>query len=380
MRAAALVIALSCAPAWADVRADRRDDAPADAVRVGAAIGAGGQGRASYGALELGVDVAWRGVRIGLGARGVWEDGVFRRRDWARAIDAVTLLRHLEARTEHVALAAGALAPAQLAHVADGYRQTLDDRLRTGVRGAVTTAHVQLGLEVDDVLAPVLVGGALAWQLAPPWGLHAGAAVDPTADGGARSALELGGSRRWDTPGRRLEAGAALVAEPRDGLGVLGFGSATLERGHARWTARADVRAGNGTNGAAFGPLHRVERVALLDQARAGVGGGLALSVAAPAGSLGAGVRARPGLGALVTLAGAAPMGRGVAAGGWIAASRDAAAGAAELRVAWARRPGLGALFSVLQVARMYATETNVMAPATSPSWSLTAWFGATTE
>ena len=42
-----------------------------DGLRVGAAVGAGGQGSATYGALELQLDALWRGVRLGLGARGL---------------------------------------------------------------------------------------------------------------------------------------------------------------------------------------------------------------------------------------------------------------------------------------------------------------------
>lgn len=379
MRVAAGLFALCCAATTA-LADDGETDRARDGVRVGAALGAGGQGTATYGALELGIDVLWRDVRVGLGARGVWLDGAFRRADWSRGVDAVRVLRHLEARTEHLALAAGALAPSQLGHVADGYRAALDDRLRTGFRGAVTTERLQLGLEIDDVLDPALVGGAARWQLDGPWALHAAAAVDPGLDPdvdlgagaiAARSALELGGSRFWEGTRRRIELGAALVGEPTDGVGVVGFGRADLEHAGARYTGVVELRAGTGTTGAAFGPLHRLERRGLLDDARTGVGAAVSLGVAAPAGWITASVRARPGLGPLVAASAGAPAGRYLQAAGWIAASRDAAAGAAELRVAWARR-----LSSALQVARMYATDE--MQPA--PVWSLTAWFGATTD
>ena len=64
-------------------------------------------------------------------------------------------------------------------------------------------------------------------------------------------------------------------------------------------------------------------------------------------------------------------MGRWLQVGAWAAASARAAAGAGELRVAWERR-----LFSALQVARMY--DTGTMQPAAQ--WSVTAWFGATSD
>ena len=64
-------------------------------------------------------------------------------------------------------------------------------------------------------------------------------------------------------------------------------------------------------------------------------------------------------------------MGRWVQAGLWAAASRSDAAGAAELRVAWAQR-----FSSALQLARFY--RFDAMDPA--PLWSVTAWFGASSD
>jgi hypothetical protein len=84
----------------------------------------------------------------------------------------------------------------------------------------------------------------------------------------------------------------------------------------------------------------------------------------------------RPGLGGLGTASAGAPMGRWIQAGGWIAASPRALAGAAELRVAWARR-----MFSALQLARMYGSSPSTndeMAPP-GDAWSATVWFGAAT-
>jgi hypothetical protein len=363
--------------------------AEGDAIRAGAAVGAGGQGTATYGALELQLDALWRGVRLGLGARGVWDDGVFRRRDWARPADAVTIVRQLEAQLvldtdrdgrtiSRIAIAAGGLAPARIARVVDGHRATLDDRLRTGARGALSTPALELGLEIDDVIDPALIGGSASWRLASPWGLHAAAAVDPRAPdaGGVGthvvSALELGVAHRWDALSRRLELGGSLVGEPNEGVTAVGFGSLAIERDETRWTASADLRGGNGTSGALFGPLYRLERRGLIERAHGGLGGGIALGVAAPAFSLSIGGRVRPGLPILGTVAIAVPMSSWVQAGGWIAASRTATAGAAEVRLAWARR-----LSSALQLARMYESDSP-MAPAAT--WSVTAWFGASTD
>jgi hypothetical protein len=64
-------------------------------------------------------------------------------------------------------------------------------------------------------------------------------------------------------------------------------------------------------------------------------------------------------------------MGRYVQAGAWAAVSRTDAAGAAELRVVWAKR-----LFSALQAARFYRLDDAMPAPV----WSLTAWFGVAAD
>ncbi len=355
-----------------------------DGVRIGAAVGAGAQGAATYGALELQLDGLWRGVRIGLGARGVWEGGVFRQRDWSRAAAVVTIVRLFEAQhvfapdrdgrtISRIAIAAGGLAPARIAHVADGHRATLDDRPRTGVRTALNTPSLELGLEIDDVIDPAMIGAGGAWQLTTPWGVHAAAAVDPAlGETRVTSAIEVGVARRWDAVQRRVQLGASIVGEPNDGITAVGFGSLAVEHDEARWTASADVRGGNGTSGAVFGPLYRLERLGLIDRAHGGIAGGIALGVSVPAFSLSLGGRARPGLGALGTVAIAAPLSSWIQAGGWLAASRAATAGAAEVRVAWARR-----LSSALQVARMYQTDSPMQPAAT---WSVTAWFAASTE
>jgi hypothetical protein len=382
---AALAAGLTALPTWG--RAE---------VSLGAAIGAGAQGTATYGALELRLDAAWPGagedggaprLRLGLGARGVWDDAVFRRTEWARPADAIAIVRELEARHEvgdtTFALAAGRLAPARVGRLADGYRATLDDRWRTGVRAAVragapeTGTTLDVGAEVDDVLDPALVAAGVHWQMAAPWGMHAAIAADPAH----ATALEAGVHRRVEADHARAEAGVSVVAELGLGASVVAFGSAAAERYGARWTARADVRAGSGSTGALFGPLYRVERLTpeLLERARggelSGAGAGLAIGVAAPAGALELGMRARPGLGPLLVAGGAAPMGRWVQAGLWTAAARTGGAGAAELRVAWARR-----LYSAFQAARIYRLDAVDAMTGPEAVWSVTAWFGATSD
>lgn len=361
--------------------------AHADDVVASASVGAGGQGAATYGALDLALTAFVPHVRIGLGARAVWDDGVFRRSDWSRAADAVTVIRDVEASYGPVALAAGRLAPAHIAHLADGYRAALDDRWRTGARLALATtddsggAVVTAGAEVDDVLDPALLAAHARWQLAPVWAIHAAVAEDPThaiapgAMGAARTthitAGELGLAHTTRTDDAQLDIGAALAFDA--GPAALAFSTATLERGDARYTLRADLRAGE--TASPFGPLYRIERTRAL-VGHTGLGAGLALAAAAPTGTVELQLRERPGLGGLAAVAAAAPMSRALQAAAWAAVSRSDAAGAAELRIAWARN-----LFSALQAARFYRLDEAMPAGAAPAAvWSLTAWFGATTE
>ncbi|MDQ3301355.1 MAG: hypothetical protein M3619_32635, partial [Myxococcota bacterium] len=273
----------------------------------------------------------------------------------------------------------GRLAPAQLAHVADGHRAVIDDRPRTGARAALASRSFAAGLEIDDVLEPSLVGGALAWQLAPPWGVVAAAAIDPGAASESRprpgaattlAAIEIAVARRWEHTRARTDVGVGLVGEPALGTSAVAFAATTLERAGARWSARGELRGGTGTVGAAFGPLHRYERTRHTGDG--GFGGALALGVAGTPGWLELGVRARPDLGMLATASAGAPMGRWLQAGGWLATSRDATAGAAELRVAWARR-----MSSALELARMI-TVTDEMEPVVA--WSASVWFGIASD
>jgi hypothetical protein len=358
-----LVLAVAVVLATKPVQAD-------DAAGVAAAVGAGAQGDASYAAVELRFDARWRAVELGLAARGVWIDGVFRQRDWAGAVDAVTILRHFEASTEHLAIAAGGLAPSQIAHVADGYRAALDDQPRTGVRGAATGESTALGLEIDDVLDPALIGGGFGWQVTDAWGLRSAGAVDPTNSRGTTSAFELAIARRWDGERLRIETGGGGFVEPRLGLSAITFATLTMDRVGARWSATTELRAGTGSHGGMFGPLHRIERSSFRDHNGAAVAAGGSLGVASRIGWLSAGARTRGGLGGLVMASAGMPIVSWMQAAGWAAATRREAAGAAELRVVWS-----GRFHSALQLARMYTVDE--MGPV--PRWSATIWFGAST-
>ncbi|HSD89376.1 MAG TPA: hypothetical protein VLB44_17725, partial [Kofleriaceae bacterium] len=171
---ALLIVGLLAAAAHAD-------------VGVGASIGAGAQGDSTYSALELRLDVTWTHARLGLGARGVWDDAAFRTSDWNAPGRVFTIIRAFEASGHlgdtTLAIAAGTLAPAQIGRIADGYRVTLDDRWRTGVRTIARGTDLDASLELDDVLDPALVGGSVRWQMAPPWGMHAAVAIDPGSVG-----------------------------------------------------------------------------------------------------------------------------------------------------------------------------------------------------
>lgn len=358
-------------------------------ISIGGAVGAGAQGASTYGALDLRLDATWSSGRIGLGARGVWDDAKFRERDWSSPAALVTIVRDFEIAHElwgtKLALAAGGLAPARIGHIVDGYRVALDDRFRTGVRAAVLRDHLDVTLELDDVLDPALVAAGVRWAVSPPWSTYLAIASDPRAPAMAGSrvatAIEAGAGRRFEGDRARADVGVAVVADLPLGVSGVLFGSGAIERAKVTWTARADVRVGTGTVGTLFGPLYRIERMAhagrasLWDRARAGeldgASAGLAIGGALPAGWLELGMRARPGIGGLVFAHAGAPMSRWVQAGMWAALGREDAAGAGEVRVAWAR-----SLFSALQIARIY--RLDAMEPI--GVWSVTAWFGAATE
>jgi hypothetical protein len=364
-----LVICLLAAPASAE-------------VSIGGSIGAGAQGASTYSALELRFDGAWEHGHVGLGLRGVWDDAVFRRSEWSSAGDAVAVVRDVEAHgtigDATLAVAAGALAPAHIGTIVDGYRVSLDDRWRTGVRAVARSQTLDAAVEIDDVVDPALVAGGLRWQMAPPWGLHASVAVDPgrgrPPGDGAASAIEVGGFRRFAGEHARADLGLSIVAELTSGASGVAFANVMLDRGDLRFTARGDLRAGTGDVGGMFGPLWRVERLRMIEHRGAGAGAGASVGVAAPSGWLELGARARPDLGGLVIATAGAPMGRWVQAALWAGVGRDEAAGAGELRVAWSAR-----LFSALHVARLYTNLGTLDAMEPTAAWSVTAWFGAAT-
>ncbi len=355
-------------------------------VSIGASVGAGAQGASTYGALELRLDVAWETVRIGLGARGVWDDAEFRTSDWSAPERAITIIRALEAHHDigdvQLAIAGGALAPSHIGSIVDGYRVSLDDRWRTGVRAGIRSTSFELGLEIDDVLDPAVVAASTRYRFAKPFGLHAGLAVDP--DHG--SALEVGGHRVYEQEDARAELGLSIVAELAPGTAAHGgasgvaYGSAAAVWHGITWSARGDVRAGTGSVGALFGPLYRIERVAhgdsmgIWERGSGGAGAGVSLGATSDACWIELGARARPDLPDLVVASGGAPMGRWVQGALWAAASERDAAGAAELRIAWAKK-----LFSALQAARLYRFDViDPMQPRAI--WSITAWFGVASE
>jgi len=328
-------------------------------VVIGAQVGAGAQGATSYSALEMQLDASFNHGHLVLGMRGVWDDSEFRGADWANPWSAVTLVRdvsvHGTVGDVELGAAAGALSPAHIGSIVDGYRVALDDRWRTGVRTALRTSRLAAGAEVDDVLDPRLAAASVAALVTEHWGLSSAVAFDPRHEW----AGELGVFRRVARDLARVDVGASLTVAP----GAVVHATAEVERSNARWTVRADVRYGHGD---VLGALYRVEG---LDDAT-GLGAGLTLGVASERGWIELGARRRPALGGVYTASAGAPMNQWLQAAAWTAVARDAAAGAAELRVVWSRR-----LFSALHGARMYRFE---MEPA--PVWSVVAWFGATSD
>lgn len=354
----ALVVLLIASSARADER-----------VVIGAAIGAGGQGTSTYGALELRLDALWRDIRLGLGGRAVFLDGAFRTADWNEPADALSPIRLVEAHTpgRSLSLAGGALAPLSIANLSDTYRPALDDHPRTGARITLATRPVSGDLVIDDARDPALAGGALDLRLTRAVTLRAGALADPAL---GEAAIELALARTWRASGRATDVGAGAIVEPGAGVHALAYASLARDVRGARLVAAADLRAGTGTVGGAFGPLYRAERSMLWDVSDADVGAGVSASVVAPAGWLAASARVR-GAGVVGSISGGAPLDRWLQAAAWAAASRDLAVGAAALHVQWARR-----FASALEVARMI--DTDAMDPPAI--WSVTAWFAATSN
>jgi hypothetical protein len=145
------------------------------------------------------------------------------------------------------------------------------------------------------------------------------------------------------------------------GVALLGFVRGAFDARGARWTAEIEARAGGGSIGGLFGPLHRIE--AHLDDR--GVGAAATVGVASQRGWLTAFARHRAA-GPLVGATAGAPAGKWFQVAGWIAASERDRAGAAELSITWAKR-----LTSAFELARMY--DVDAMDPIAS--WTATAWF-----
>jgi hypothetical protein len=245
-------------------------------------------------------------------------------------------------------------------------------------------------LEIDDVLEPALIGGGVRWEMAKPWGMHVTTAIDPgdeAVGAGSVGVVEVGAHRVYEIDGARAELGGSVTAEIMIGAGAVAYGSGEIEKWGVTWSARADVRAGTGAGGSLFGPLYRIERVmhdgrmGIVDRAKVdglgGVGAGIAVGARAEAGWLELEVRERPVVGPLFVVGAGAPMGKRVQGAAWAAlAENNDRAGAAEVRVAWANR-----LFSALQIARIYPQRRDDSAVMDHlPVWTVTAWFGATTE
>lgn len=354
------------------------------AVRAAAAAGGGARGSAVYGGVDLRLDLAWRSARLGLGGRLVWLDASLRD-DWGTPADALHLVRDLQLATRigttRLALAGGMLAPPAIAHVADGYRARLDDRPVTGLRVGLGTHATELRAELDDVVRPHFLAGVLDWQLAAPWGVIAAAAADPTT---GDASLEMAVQRRYEREGVRTDLGTGMVVEPGFGLGAIAYVATALDHAGARWTTSTELRAGTGTVGGAFGPLHRLERSELYAHAHDGVGAAFTAGVVGGPGWASAGVRYRPDLGLLATATVGAPMGTRWQAAAWFAASKLGTAGAAEVRVTWPHR-----LASTLELGRLYdvdamGMDASPMAPtspmATRPAAQLSAivWLSLT--
>lgn len=276
-------------------------------VEAGLAVGGGQRGARSYASVEARLDAAlgkeggsW-GLGLGLAARGQWDDGQWRRDDFTTARGWAAVVRYLEwwrrGSAGELAIAAGALRPAAMAHVSDGAQTGIDDRHHSGLRVRGRAGKLELGGELDDGFAPRLLALEVGWRTDgwraaaatavgfSPWGADAGEQVlampaAGEADAGAgdpsapaldpEAAVELSLARRFlaggvddDGDGMADEArlGLGVVAEPGAGAHALAFAELWADSETWRVVLRADVRLGTGSLGALFGPLYRLERL-----------------------------------------------------------------------------------------------------------------------
>ena len=346
---------------------------PEIATSADFALGAGALAGQWYAGSDIRLDTQWRALQLGIGARFDAVDGRWRSADFAQWRDAVRVLRYARWTQRwdggSLAIAAGNLAPLTLGTVALGYRPSLDLRRRVGVAARVVNGSTQVEGWIDDVLTPSVLAGSLSVAVRPGW--HARLAV--VADTGladvrdhtTRGTAEVSLRRQGTVEQLQLQGGGGAVVEPGVGASAVVFGQAEMRIGAVRVTGNADVRAGSGTVGAAFGPLYRLERVAAVAGQSLwmvadhggfnGVAAGASLTVARPdAGWVAASLRHRPGLGSLATATFGLPMGPRWQAGAWFAASETAMAGAAELRWQWSSR-----WWTAAEVARGYGLAST---------------------
>ncbi|MEZ4360308.1 MAG: hypothetical protein R3B48_09015 [Kofleriaceae bacterium] len=373
--AALAAIAARGAPARADVDA-------------AVAVGGGLRAAQRYASVEARLDLSFTSLRVGLAARGQWEEERWRREDFATAAGWAAAVRYLEWQRgdedAEAALALGTLRPARLGLVSDGVQPAIDGQRHSGARVRLRAGRLELRGEVDDVVAPAVLGGAAAWRLSR-WRAASALAIGLPTDGaaGTEAAAELSLAREFGPPEEEAALGAGAVVEPGAGAHVAGF--AEIATRAARWTvtARAELRVGSGRLGAAFGPLYRVERWAASapdaqapdgalarEERRVGVAGGLSLRASRDGfGWFEGALRNRRRRGTLATAHLGAPLGAWGQAGAWLAVDARRAVLASELRAF-----GAGGRFVALEVSRFYEAPVEQMAPA--PRWALVAWVG----
>ncbi|MBK8479903.1 MAG: hypothetical protein IPL40_01820 [Proteobacteria bacterium] len=148
-----------------------------------------------------------------------------RRRDYDELADYVHLLRQLryQGRADGVGfrLAAGELVGATLGHgtLLRDYSNVADpDHMHTGVRAEIDAEPLALELVIDNVLAPAVLAGRLAWRplaRAPALAVGASVAFDPRAP--RRVLLGADGARLYD---RAFHPRADTALLPLSGVDV----------------------------------------------------------------------------------------------------------------------------------------------------------------
>ncbi|MEZ4368584.1 MAG: hypothetical protein R2939_20235 [Kofleriaceae bacterium] len=349
-------------------------------------IGGGLDGAAPLAVIDGRLDRAWVGRRgelaIGVGARLRWRDGEVVTDDWDEPRDAAALLRYLEVARRQgavdLALAAGALADVAVAHLVRGYTAAVEaDVVRAGAHAAAAWDGGRVEAVVDDVVRPVVVGGAVEVALGRRLAAIGATAIDlggvdpgvrPMMVPTAHATFELGARWRdgaWPSLGAAAvaatEGGAALVVD------VAAHGTVRGVRAEGYLEGRAHV--GDGA-AVPVGPLARVtrERLPAMDTGDAGVGAAIGGALVSPAlgeisGELRRAVTGWRGHARL--LAGAREP---VQVGAWAAIDDRDVAVAAELRARWSPHT-----ISRLEATRTYGRdELGELAPR----WQVVAWFG----